>query len=317
MRAELRPVKTSVYSLGGLRLVSDVPLFGLQVCHNESADHNEVVIRRASIPENLASSTLTFRDGKYIGRYNGKDVLIDVPATARFLVRAGMEILVDSPRSSEDDEIRAYLLGTAFGLLCHQRGITPLHAAAIDITGGCVAFVGESGAGKSTLAAALAGRGYQVIADDVCYQRMDDKGSVRIWPGIGRIRLWEEAMNALGCNGPGVEREIHGYNKYFIPVRPLRNPIESRPLHRVYQLHPALGGVPKVTRLHGAAAVEILMQNVYRLDLAERLGCKPHAFIVCAAMARDVPVFRFSRPLGFDALVQSTELLEDHLCDRC
>ena len=57
------------------------------------------------------------------------------------------------------------------------------------------------------------------------------------------------------------------------------------------------------------------MQNVYRLDLAERLGYKPHAFIVCAAMARGVPVFRFSRPLGFDVLNQTVEVLENHLWD--
>ena len=52
------------------------------------------------------------------------------------------------------------------------------------------------------------------------------------------------------------------------------------------------------------------MQNIYRLNLAERLGYKPHVFTVCAAAARDVPVFQFSRPLDFDALSQSIELLE-------
>ena len=139
-------------------------------------------------------------------------------------MRAGKEILIDSAPSSNDDEIRAYLLGTAFGLLCHQRGITPLHAAAIDVAGGCVAFVGESGAGKSTLVAALAQRGHQVIADDVCFQQLDDQGSIQSWPGIERIRLWEEAMDALDCDGPGVEREMHGYNKYFVPVRSTAKP---------------------------------------------------------------------------------------------
>jgi len=47
------------------------------------------------------------------------------------------------------------------------------------------------------------------------------------------------------------------------------------------------------------------------------LGYKPNAFIFCAAAARDVPVFRFSRPLDFDALSQSIELLENHLLDMC
>jgi hypothetical protein len=199
------------------------------------------------------------------------------------------------------------------GLLCHQRGITPLHASAIDLADGCVAFVGDSGAGKSTLVAALARHGHAVICDDVCYLRLGDNDNVQAWPGISRIRLWEDARTALGYNGPGVEREMHGYNKYFVPIRSPRNPTESRRLRRVYQLLPASGAATEVTRLHGAAAVEILMQNVYRLDPAARLGYKPHAFKFCATAARDVSVFQFSRPLGFKFLDQGIESLDNHL----
>jgi energy-coupling factor transporter ATP-binding protein EcfA2 len=316
--AELGSQIAGVYRLAGLRIVSDLPLSGLPIRRDASQEQlPNVVIRRAAIPEGLAAATAMITDGQCIGRYNGREVLIDIPATGRFLVRGGNEILVDPAPSSNDNEIRAYLLGTAFGLLCYQRGITPLHAAAIDFAGGCVAFVGESGAGKSTLAAALARSGHQVISDDLCFQQLDVRGGVWSWPGIGRIRLWEEAMYALGCNGPGVEREIHGYDKYFVPIRPPRNPIESRRLHRVYQLHTASDDATKLTRLRGAAAVEVLMQNTYRLSLAQHLGYKPNAFIFCAAAARDVPVFRFSRPLDFDALSQSIQLLENHLLDMC
>ena len=70
-----------------------------------------------------------------------------------------------------------------------------------------------------------------------------------------------------------------------------------------------------MTHLRGAAVLEVIMQNIYRLNLAERLGYKPHVFKVCAAAACDVPVFRFSRPLDFDALSQSIELLENHLLE--
>jgi hypothetical protein len=88
-------------------------------------------------------------------------------------------------------------------------------------------------------------------------------------------------------------------------------------LERVYELHDAVSGPTKlITRLKGAAALEVLMRNVYRLGLAERLGCKHHAFRVCAAAARQVPVFRFSRPKDFNALGATVELLENHLRNR-
>jgi hypothetical protein len=231
-------------------------------------------------------------------------------------VRSGKEIVVDPAPASDDRAVRSYLLGTAFAVLCHQRGITPLHASAIDIADGFVAFVGESGAGKSTLAAALARRGHQVVADDVCFLQLDREHDIKVWPGIAQIRLWEAAMQALGYGGPGVERELHGYNKYFIPVLQPRNLNQPRRLRRVYELHDALGGPTNlVTRLQGAATVEVLMQNVYRLGHAERLGYKPHAFKVCSTAARRVQVFRLSRPKDLNALEETVEFLEDHLHD--
>jgi hypothetical protein len=57
------------------------------------------------------------------------------------------------------------------------------------------------------------------------------------------------------------------------------------------------------------------MQNVYPPGLAAALGYQSHVFIVCTAVARDVPVFRLSRPWDFAALDQGIELLENHLRD--
>ena len=307
-----------IYKLSGLRIASDFPLFGVQVCQNDPGPPCDVLIRCGPIPDIFTSATARVCNGQvqHSGRYNGKELLLEFPTVGRLLLRAGKEIQIDLAPSSDKDEVRAYLLGVVFGALCHQRGITPLHASAIDVADGCVTFVGDSGAGKSTLVAALAQRGHQVITDDVCFMQTGTEADTQVWPGISRIRLWEDAKAALGFDGPGVEREIYEYNKYFIPIGPPRNPIQSRRLRRVYQLHRVPTGAPALTRLHGAAAVEVLMQNVYASRLAERLGYKPHAFIACTVVARDVPVFRFSRPWDIAALGRGAEMLENHLSTR-
>src|SRR5262249_17345639 len=152
-----------------------------------------------------------------------------------------------------------------------------------------------------------------VITDDVCFLQFDDKRELQAFPGIGRIRLWEKAVYALGCYSPGVEQEMHGFNKYFIPIRPPRSPSKCRPLHRVYQLEAAPEGVIEVSRLRGAAAVDAFIQNVYQSRLAKQLGYTPHVFTICAEAARNVPVFRFSRPRDFGALAAGIEVLEDHI----
>jgi hypothetical protein len=304
-------METAIYRFGGLRIASEVPLFGLQICRNDPDSGCEVVIRRAPIPEGVASAK--FSGGKYTGTYNGKDVLLEIPDVGRFLLCAGKEILIDLEPHSDDHELRAVLLGAVFGALCHQRGITPLHASAIDLADGCVAFVGTSGAGKSTVAATLARRGYEIITDDECFLQLGTNGDVQTWPGISRIRLWEDTRAALGFSGPGVQQLIRGSNKYFVPVRPPRNPIQARPLRRVYQLDRAPNGVAEVTRLQGADAVDVLMQNVYPSGFAAALGYQSHVFNVCTVAARDVPVFRLRRPWDLAALDQGIELLDSHL----
>src|SRR5262249_2741279 len=146
----------------------------------------------------------TFRGAQYSERYNGREVLLDFPAVGRFLLRAGTEILMDPAPSSDDEQVRAYLLGAVFPVLCHQRGITPLHASAIDVADGCIAFIGASGAGKSTLVATLARSGHEIFTDDTCFLRLDSDGNVQVWPGTHRIRLWEDAKAVLGFDGPGI-----------------------------------------------------------------------------------------------------------------
>jgi hypothetical protein len=308
-------MEAMIYELSGLRIASDLPLFGVQVCQNEAGNPCDIQIRCSRIPATFTSATVRVCNGKiqHKGSYDGRELLLEFPTVGRFLLRAGNEIEIDLAPCSNKDEVRAYLLGVVFGALCHQRGITPLHASAIDVADGCATFVGDSGSGKSTLVAALARRGHAVITDDVCFLQPGTGGDTQVWPGISRIRLWADAKAALGFNGPGIEREIHEFDKYFIPIGPPPNPIKSRRLRLVYQLHRVPTGAPTLTRLHGAAAVEVLMQNVYASRLAERLGRTPHAFLACTVAARDVPVFRFSRPWDIAALDRGAEMLENHL----
>jgi hypothetical protein len=306
-------METQIYGLGGLRIGSDFRLFGLPVWRDSSEACCDVVIRCASIPEETVSAAAKFVSGHYSGVYNGREVLLDSPSVGRFLVRGGEEILVDSALCADEDELRAYLLGAVFGALCHQRGIIPLHASAIDVADGCVAFVGASGTGKSTLVAALAQRGHEIIGDDECFLQPANNGKVQAWPGISRVKLWEDARAALGFQGPGVQQIMQGCNKYFVPVRPPRKPMQSRPLRRVYQLCRIPNGVTDVTRLRGADAVEALMQNVYPQGLAARLRYQAHVLMVCTGAAREIPIFRLGRTWDLAALDQGIDLLESHL----
>jgi energy-coupling factor transporter ATP-binding protein EcfA2 len=300
------PVERSAYHLAGLRLLSEFRFSGLVPWDERFSALGQIAIVRTELPESLGPAAAKFPDGEC----TEKEMLLNIPEVGRFLLRGGDEILVDLAPEMNDEDIRAYLLGTIFGILCHQRGIVPLHAASIDIEGGCVAFVGDSGAGKSTLIAALAARGHQVISDDVCFLQFSDHGNANVWPGVGRIRLWEDALHALCLDSPGVTRETTGYNKFLVPILQPPNPSQPRRLQRIYELEAAPDGEgPGITRVQGAAAIEILLRNIYRLEYAEYMGRKSAIFEFCARMARQVSVFRFRRPMGFDVLQSGMDVL--------
>jgi hypothetical protein len=306
-----RVVATSKYALAGLHIVSEAPLPLSMRAEGGQLAGDEIVVRFAAVPESLCSAP-AFHEAQY----DGKDLLIDIPQAARFLVREGREILIEPALSASEGDISAYLLGTVFGALCHQRGIVPLHASAIDVSKGCITFAGPSGAGKSTLAAALAARGHQVVSDDVCFLRRTEREGLLVWPGVGRIRLWADALEALGYDASSIEREFRGLNKFILPVTTRKDPREPRSLCRVYHLESGSAGEPPyIERVQGASAIELLIPNVYRLTLAEHMGRKPAIFSLCAAIAREVPVYRFRRQLGFDALDAAIEYLEAHLAD--
>jgi hypothetical protein len=191
--------------------------------------------------------------------------------------------------------------------------MVPLHASAIKTVDGCIAFVGPSGAGKSTLVAALSRRGHEVFSDDECFLQMDANGDVQAWPGLSGIRLWEDSRTALRFDYPDVKPAIEQSKKFFVPTPPSGKSVKAHHLSRVYCLQEAPSGAAEVSRLRGADAVEVLMQNVYPSELADRLGYKPRILMGCAAAIRKAPVYRLSRPLKFDALDQVVDLLESDL----
>lgn len=112
--------------------------------------------------------------------------------------RGGHEILVDPVLDPECSSVRDLILRPAMGLLLHQRGLLVLHASAVGVRGGAVAFLGHSTSGKSTTAAALHSRGYTFLTDDMAALSINMAGNILVLPGIPRLRVSEDAAHFLG-----------------------------------------------------------------------------------------------------------------------
>lgn len=94
------------------------------------------------------------------------------------------------------EDTAIYLLGPVLGILLYLRGVTCLHASAVEIDGAAVAMVGDSGAGKSTTAAAFAHLGYRVLSDDVVTLNEQENEYI-VHPAYPYIRLWPSSVELL------------------------------------------------------------------------------------------------------------------------
>src|SRR5690606_16057916 len=222
-------------------------------------------------------------------------------------------IVVEPAPHASERNVRLFLLGSALGILCHQRGLMPLHANAAVAGGGAFAFAGHSGAGKSTLAAHFSRAGYPVLCDDVCVISLAPDGTPLAWPGLPRLKLWGDAVQAFGHGGAALERAVDGFDKYHVP---LPAGIEARPvpLRRLYVLTRATGGgAGGLRRLRGHGAMRAAIGQTYRGIYLRPLGLSTQNFRHAAALLARAEAWEARRAWGYAVFEREAARIERHM----
>lgn len=260
-----------------------------------SAGEADVRVCRGATPENLASARLAGATWQL----DDTSFLFSVPRVARFLVTAGREVVVDLHLPATTTDAAPFLLGTAFGVLLHQRGQLVLHASTVTFRGKGVAVCGVTGAGKSTLAAALCSAGCGFVGDDVAAIQFDTSGVPTISPDGRQHRLWMDAVEQLSLIdrlGPPVRSFIKKYH-----VDPPNLPAhEFTPLGAIFILRTA--DTLQLIELAPADAAALLRDEVYRSRSARQLGRDSDLFRQIAVLLGRVKVYLLERPKDFAAL---------------
>lgn len=285
------------YEVFGLRLRSEIPLPELfPTARDGPAD---VIIRRRSLGETASEP------GLHVD--SDRSLLLTIPDVGRYRIRAGREILVDPTAGVPDRNLRLYLLGSAFGVLLHQRGLLPLHANAIEVDGKAIVFMGEAGAGKSTLAAWFHDRGFRVIADDVCVVQFGAGGQILACPGLPRLRLWEEVLEATGRQAAAFPRSYLGdddFRKYDVSIS-ANAARDASEIGAIFLL--ARANALRVERLSGVDAAKAVFDNTYRGRYVEYVDGHRSHWSAAIELVRQVPFYRLSRIWNIDRLDEQGE----------
>ena len=291
------------YRLFGLDLRSEIDLAGLAPPAESEAPDVEIGFGPVSAGESTPGYSAS-----------PQGTLLTVSKVGRYLIREGRQIVIDPAPGASERNLRLFLLGSAIGALLHQRGLLPLHANAIDLGGRAVAFSGHSGAGKSTIAAWFHDRGYSILADDVCVIGFDEGGRALAYPGIPRLRLWREALEASGRDAGAYDRSFDDVDKYDVPTGG-RASLEPLPLAAIYLLRKADeagAGDAVIDRLTGIDAVDTLMSNTYRGGYLKTIGRTGEHLAACVRVARAVPLYGAERLWGFERFDEQAQRLHDH-----
>lgn len=290
------------YRIFDLVVESEIELFGLAAC--TEADVADVRIKIGKIDVDPVKNAK--RDSDL--------ALLEIDGIGRYLVSEGREILLEPAPGAHDRNLRLYLLGSAMGLLLHQRGLLPLHANAVEIEGKAFAFMGPSGSGKSTLAAWFHDRGLRIVADDVCVIGFDQRGHPHANPGLPRLRLWREVLELTGRDPVRFEHAYAGdpeWEKYDVPLS--ADYVATTPvrLAAIYLLE--RGDPMAIEPLSGVAAAKALFANTYRGEEVVRSGKPREHWEACMRLVKRLPIFSIRRPWELSQRDAQGRVIIDHV----
>lgn len=208
------------------------------------------------------------------------------------------------------ESLSAYLLGQVLSFSMLAFGSEPLHGTAVVVDGRAVVLLGDCGAGKSTLGAAMLGRGYPILTDDLV--AVSWRGSTAVVePGPPRIKLYRPvARRLLGDRaGPAMNRHTA---KLILPLEADETAGRSVPLRGFYVIDRAAprGGEPGIgiDPLRPGQALLELARASFNLIVTDRRRLR-NQFAFDARLAAAVPVKRLTYPRSLSALSAVCDML--------
>jgi hypothetical protein len=290
------------YLVSGLKVASEMELPGAAGAPPGGAP--DIAVRFDAVPQTLCRYSASGPTWEL----DGERFLLRVPGLARILISNGRALDVELEPGGLARDAAAFVLGTAFGILLHQRGALVLHSSAVARDGRAIAICGPSGAGKSTLAAALCREGWAFVTDDLCVVTPGADGVPVVLPDGRRLKLWRESIEQLELAERQGDPVRERFEKYFI--EPPSSAAAAPPLSAIYVLRDGRGPhTAGIEALSLPDAMRMLDYQTFRPALRARIGSRPHLLAQAAAVFGHVKVFVLNRPRGFEHMASTVAML--------
>jgi hypothetical protein len=290
-----------IYNFAGLRLRSPIAL-GTRLSTGSSFDMDVVVEQPRPLPfERPSTDVIAERRVDNIVHYT----ICQVPGgvTARFFglgeffISESMDKIVCHVAPGLETEYLSILLTGSIPAYLHAvQGRTVLHASAVGLDDGCIAFIGPSNQGKTTLAATLAAAGALLLTDDVLVLDLDPSGVVQARRGGCELRL-----------RPGTETILDRFplNTPRRPTVDQRTAVLAPPaaetrlaLSAIVFPRPDLDATQVQARRLSLGEATLLLAANQRIEGWQHSAALVQQFQAVADVAERVPVLELSLPWG-------------------
>lgn len=232
-----------------------------------------------------------------------------LPEVGGYLVSRGKEITVFPMPDAGVREVRLFLLGTAWGVLCYQRGMFVLHAGSVGVRNHAMLFCAHQQMGKSTMTAWLTTHGHNMLSDDLSCVEMSQTDLPSVYQSSQRIRLWSDSLDSLNWSHKKMERDHFRYDKFQLTWCCEKNE-KPMPIKAIYLLN---WGELKLEKLSGMNALErFVAAATYRGEILEKMGLSGTYWQRCLDLVRQVQVWELTRPRDLSIMKDVLVLLEDH-----
>lgn len=239
---------------------------------------------------------------------NNDEFLMDIEDVARFYVHSGKKIIIERYPGSDEDSIRLFLLGSAFGALLHQRGFWTLHASAVHTEKGAVLIAGNSGAGKSTTMQSLIQKGYQNLSDDVTAVYCE-QGKLFALPSYPHSKIWDHTAKLINTDTSELRRIRPGIDKYSLPMyEHFRD--EASPIHALYMLVPQENSSLHLEEVKNVDRFLVLTHETYRFQFLRNLVQEKRNMAMMELFSKQCRITYCIRPKEHNTAAALASLLE-------
>lgn len=245
---------------------------------------------------------------KIIIHFSAANFRIEWPGVATFDVRKNGEVIFRPvlPLCQGFLALQPFY-GIVLAALLHQKNHFILHGSTVEINGSALTVVGMKGRGKSTLTGSLIANNCNLIADDVTALAEDGDNPVQVLPGIPRIKLWPDAVRAVGGNPEDMPLVAPSIPKHIFTVPDNQFQLRKMPLKNIVMLDH--GEDVDMKEMTLAEKMTWLAGGQYFARFHQQFPpeIRRQWFLSCSRLARKVNIIRATFPRNLERLPEMTD----------